>query len=217
MPWVGFKPTIPAFERANTVHALDRATTVTGRSVFVLQNILMYAAKDSPVPFSFLLNSLAVRMFANLLQEYTWRLLNHFSKLRLSNSNLAILCNHDDTITIRLGADFFNSPVIERLGYTYWIILDAMFVSLFGRVIVQAVSLRLPTAVASDRAQVRSCGICGGQNDIRAGFLRVLRLPLPILMPPTAPHKSYNIRGWYNRPVVADVPSGLKSHPTPRN
>jgi hypothetical protein len=30
MPWVGFEPTIPAFERAKTVHALDRATTVTG-------------------------------------------------------------------------------------------------------------------------------------------------------------------------------------------
>jgi hypothetical protein len=27
---VGFEPTIPAFERAKTVHALDRAATVTG-------------------------------------------------------------------------------------------------------------------------------------------------------------------------------------------
>jgi hypothetical protein len=30
MPWVGFEPTIPAFERAKTIHALDRAATVTG-------------------------------------------------------------------------------------------------------------------------------------------------------------------------------------------
>jgi hypothetical protein len=30
MPWVGFEPMIPVFERAKTVHALDRATTVTG-------------------------------------------------------------------------------------------------------------------------------------------------------------------------------------------
>jgi hypothetical protein len=30
MPRVGFEPTIPAFERANTVHALDRAVTVIG-------------------------------------------------------------------------------------------------------------------------------------------------------------------------------------------
>jgi hypothetical protein len=29
MPWVGFEPTIPASERAKTVHALDRAATVT--------------------------------------------------------------------------------------------------------------------------------------------------------------------------------------------
>jgi hypothetical protein len=28
MPRVGFEPTIPAFERAKTVHAIDRATTV---------------------------------------------------------------------------------------------------------------------------------------------------------------------------------------------
>jgi hypothetical protein len=28
MFWVGFEPTIPVFERAKTVHALDRATTM---------------------------------------------------------------------------------------------------------------------------------------------------------------------------------------------
>jgi hypothetical protein len=28
MPSVGFEPTIPAFQRAKTVHALDRAVTV---------------------------------------------------------------------------------------------------------------------------------------------------------------------------------------------
>jgi hypothetical protein len=28
MPWVGFERTIPAFERAKTVHALDRAATL---------------------------------------------------------------------------------------------------------------------------------------------------------------------------------------------
>jgi hypothetical protein len=30
MPWVGFEPTIPAFERAKTIHASDRAATVIG-------------------------------------------------------------------------------------------------------------------------------------------------------------------------------------------
>jgi hypothetical protein len=32
MPWVGFEPTIPASERAKTVHALGRAATVIGLS-----------------------------------------------------------------------------------------------------------------------------------------------------------------------------------------
>jgi hypothetical protein len=30
MPWEGFETTIPAFERAKTVHALDSAATVIG-------------------------------------------------------------------------------------------------------------------------------------------------------------------------------------------
>jgi hypothetical protein len=34
MPWVGFEPTIPVFERAKTVHALDRAATVIGPLLF---------------------------------------------------------------------------------------------------------------------------------------------------------------------------------------
>jgi hypothetical protein len=32
MPRVGFEPTIPVFERAKTVHALDRAATVIGET-----------------------------------------------------------------------------------------------------------------------------------------------------------------------------------------
>jgi hypothetical protein len=32
MPQVGFAPTIPVFEQAETVHALDRAATVIGKS-----------------------------------------------------------------------------------------------------------------------------------------------------------------------------------------
>jgi hypothetical protein len=49
---------------------------------------------------------------------------------------------------------------------------------LIGRAIAQAVSFRLPTAVARVRSQVRSCGICGGQSDNGIGFLRVLRFSL---------------------------------------
>jgi hypothetical protein len=31
MPWEGFETTIPVFEQAKTVHALDRAATVIGK------------------------------------------------------------------------------------------------------------------------------------------------------------------------------------------
>jgi hypothetical protein len=65
-----------------------------------------------------------------------------------------------------------------------------------GRAIDQAVSRRLPTAAA----RVRSCGICGGQSGTGAGFLLVLRFPLPILITPTDPHSSSVICDWYNRP-----------------
>jgi hypothetical protein len=54
------------------------------------------------------------------------------------------------------------------------------------RAIAQAVSRRFPTATIPVRAQVRLCGICGRQSDTRAGFLRVLQFPPPILIPPTS-------------------------------
>jgi hypothetical protein len=83
-----------------------------------------------------------------------------------------------------------------------------------GRAIAQAVSRWLPTAAARVRARVWSCGICGGQSGARAGFLRVLRFPLPIFIPPISPQSpSSIIWGWYNRPVVAAVPSGLSLTP----
>jgi hypothetical protein len=43
MPWDGFEPTILAFERAKTVHALDRAATVIG----LVQYLLKWIQKDN--------------------------------------------------------------------------------------------------------------------------------------------------------------------------
>jgi hypothetical protein len=55
-----------------------------------------------------------------------------------------------------------------------------------------------------------SCGICGGQSGTGAGFLWVLRFPLPTFIPSTAPQSpSSIIWDWQNRPVVAAVPSEL--------
>jgi hypothetical protein len=78
--------------------------------------------------------------------------------------------------------------------YLYLISLDCA--------IAQAVSRRLPNAAARVRAQVRSCEICGGQSGTGAGFLQVLRFLLPIFIPPTDPHSSSIIPGWYNRPLT---------------
>jgi hypothetical protein len=54
----------------------------------------------------------------------------------------------------------------------------------------RAVSRRLPTASAIVRSEVRSREICSGQSDTGAGFLRILRFLLPILIPLIAPHFS---------------------------
>jgi hypothetical protein len=47
MPRVGFEPTIPAFERAKTVHSLDRAATVIGNSSDCLTHVVMWFDADS--------------------------------------------------------------------------------------------------------------------------------------------------------------------------
>jgi hypothetical protein len=47
MPCVGFEPTIPASERAKTVHALDRSATVTGH--LVLESFVIWRNKLAAV------------------------------------------------------------------------------------------------------------------------------------------------------------------------
>jgi hypothetical protein len=55
-----------------------------------------------------------------------------------------------------------------------------------GRAVAQAVGRWLPTAAA--RVRVRAtCGFCGGQSGTGARFLRVLRFPLPIIIPLISP------------------------------
>jgi hypothetical protein len=88
---------------------------------------------------------------------------------------------------------------------------------MLGHAIAQAVSCQLPTMAARVRAQVRSCGICGGQRGTGGKFSQVLRFPLPILIPLTAPHSSSSItQGWYNRPNCGQRTKCPQSYPTPR-
>jgi hypothetical protein len=69
------------------------------------------------------------------------------------------------------------------LSYTVW----------KGRSIAQAVSRWLLTAAAHFRVWVWSYGICDGQSCVGAGFLRVLRFPLTIIIPPIAPQSPPSI------------------------
>jgi hypothetical protein len=48
-----------------------------------------------------------------------------------------------------------------------------------GRAIAQVVSRWLPTAAVRGSRPGRDVGFCGGQSGAEAGFLRVLRFPLP--------------------------------------
>jgi hypothetical protein len=76
------------------------------------------------------------------------------------------------------------------------------------------VSRWLPTAAARVRARVWSYGIFDGQSGAGAGFLRTLQFPLTIFIPPIAPQSSSSIiLGWYSRPVVTAVLSGLNLTP----
>jgi hypothetical protein len=121
--------------------------------------------------------------------------------------------------TIIIMTDYLHQYIEwESLGNsgTY---LTNLFTTSLGLATAQTVSRRLPTATAMVRAQVMSCGICGGQNGTGAGFLRVFRFPLPIIIPPTVPRSSSITQGFYsyNRPVGGRRTKWTQSHPTPRN
>jgi hypothetical protein len=83
--------------------------------------------------------------------------------------------SNTSTVTLRVvGGDEKGSLRSERVKYGH------------GHAIAEAVSRSLPTAAARVQSQVWSSGICGGQSVAGAGFLRVLRFPLPFI-PPNSP------------------------------
>jgi hypothetical protein len=77
-----------------------------------------------------------------------------------------------------------------------------------GRAITQAVSRRLPAAAARVRAQVRSCGICGGQSgtSVFAANSHSTDCSTFII------HHLSSGAGAIGQ-LVADVPSGLRLTP----
>jgi hypothetical protein len=93
----------------------------------------------------------------------------------------------------------------------------ALFNSLkTDRAMTQAVSRLFSNAAARVPTQVRSCGICGVQSGTGVGFLRLLRFPLPILVPENV-HYAYLILSWCNRPVSDLSTKRSQSHSTLRN
>jgi hypothetical protein len=72
------------------------------------------------------------------------------------------------------------------LSNAYKMVIVSLSSSLAGRAIAETVSRWLPTAAARVQSRVWSSGICGGQCGAGAGFLRLLRFPLPFI-PPNSP------------------------------
>jgi hypothetical protein len=77
----------------------------------------------------------------------------------------------------------FNYALEAECVYFYRILYKVS-----GSAIAEAVSRWLHIAVDRVRARVWQSAICGGQSGVGAGFLRVLRFPLPKpFIPPTSP------------------------------
>jgi hypothetical protein len=82
-----------------------------------------------------------------------------------------------------------------------------------GRAVVQAVSRWLPTSAARVRVRI-ACDVCGGQSGTGAGFLRELRFPPSIIIPPISTSSYSPAAGTIGLLVVA-VLSGPNWTPPP--
>jgi hypothetical protein len=77
--------------------------------------------------------------------------------------------------------------VSKYFNYIQYIIFYTLYGLKRKAAIPQAVSCQLLTMMAQVPFQIRSYEICGWQSGTKSGFLWLLRLPLPILIPLTAP------------------------------
>jgi hypothetical protein len=76
----------------------------------------------------------------------------------------------------------FKSTII----YQFYFILHVY-------IVIDISEVHSSSAAARVRARVWSSGICGGQSGAGAGFLLVLRFPLPIFIPPITPQSPSSI------------------------
>jgi hypothetical protein len=84
---------------------------------------------------------------------------------------------------------------------------------LSDRAVAQAVSRRLPTAAARLRAQVRSCGICGGQSGTGQVFTEYFGFPSQFSFHRLLHTHHLSSGAGTVGQLVADVPSGLSLTP----
>jgi hypothetical protein len=94
MPWVGFEPTIPVFERAKTFHALDRAATVVGTVKLYMRftNELIVNVQNFKIqPWALLTHTLffpftTLRVFCNTIKRPKMKHCNNRNNLNTFNT-----------------------------------------------------------------------------------------------------------------------------------
>jgi hypothetical protein len=83
-----------------------------------------------------------------------------------------------------------------------------------SRAIVQAVSNWLPTAASRVRAQVTTCGICGGQSGAGAALSEFFGFPWQSSFHEIAPQSPSIIWDWCKRPISGRRTKCTNSHRT---
>jgi hypothetical protein len=78
MPWVGIEPIVPAFERAETIHALDSAAPVTGAMTFskvdiylLKSSIFLASRQNGSSMFPLVLNEVATEIHEKWQKMYS--------------------------------------------------------------------------------------------------------------------------------------------------